>query len=297
MGDKKMKQLKKDYMNTPIPEELDFMIEKTLKKRRMKMKKEKNIRRMKISAASVAAALAITVLGVNTSPSIAETLGDMPIIGNVVKVLTFREYKIDEDGYHGDITTPVIEGLVDEELQESLNQKYLEENKELYEEFIQEVEELKKDGGGHLGVDSGYIVKTDTDEILSIGRYTVNTVGSSSTVFKYDTISKKNNILITLASLFKDDSYIESISENIKKQMIEENKADEDKIYWIEGIEEDIEGFEEISVNQSFYINEDNKLVISFDKYEVAPGYMGVVEFIIPIEVLSDVLVSNEYIK
>lgn len=32
-------------------------------------------------------------------------------------------------------------------------------------------------------------------------------------------------------------------------------------------------------------------------KYEVAPGYMGVVEFQIPTEVIKDALVSHEYIK
>jgi uncharacterized protein DUF3298 len=297
MKDKRLKQLKKDYMDTPIPEELDFMIERTLKDRRMKMKKQKNIRRILIPAASIAAAFTITVVGVNTSPSMADSLGNIPIIGNVVKVLTFREYNVDEDGYHGNIVTPEIEGLENEDLQSSLNEKYLEENKKLYDEFMSEVEELKENGGGHLGVDSGYVVKTDTDEILAIGRYTVNTVASSSTEFKYDTISKKDNVLITLPSLFEDDKYVEIISENIKEQMINENKSDESKIYWVEGVEDTIEGFKEISPDQSFYINEDNKLVISFDKYEVAPGYMGVIEFVIPTEILSDVLVSDDYIK
>lgn len=297
MNDKRLKQLKKDYMDTPIPEELDFMIERTLKDRRMKMKKQKNIRRILIPAASIAAAFTITVVGVNTSPSMADSLGNIPIIGNVVKVLTFREYNVDEDGYHGNIVTPEIEGLENEDLQSSLNEKYLEENKKLYDEFMSEVEELKENGGGHLGVDSGYVVKTDTDEILAIGRYTVNTVASSSTEFKYDTISKKDNVLITLPSLFEDDKYVEIISENIKEQMINENKSDESKIYWVEGVEDTIEGFKEISPDQSFYINEDNKLVISFDKYEVAPGYMGVIEFVIPTEILSDVLVSDDYIE
>ncbi|HCM13126.1 MAG TPA: anti-sigma factor, partial [Lachnospiraceae bacterium] len=60
------------------------------------------------------------------------------------------------------------------------NEKYLEEGKSLYEGFNADMEELKKNGGGHLGIDSGYEVKTDTDRILSIGRYTVNTVASSS---------------------------------------------------------------------------------------------------------------------
>ena len=48
--------------------------------------------------------------------------------------------------------------------------------------------------------------------------------------------------------------------------------------------------------NQNFYITQQGKLVIVFDKYEVAPGSMGIVDFGIPITLLADVLVSNEYI-
>ena len=76
--------------------------------------------------------------------------------------------------------------------------------------------------------------------------------------------------------------------------MIERNKEDENNIYWVEGIqEENIDLFEKIAENQNFYISEEGKLVISFDKYEVAPGYMGVIEFTIPTETLSDILVSD----
>jgi Golgi nucleoside diphosphatase len=116
---------------------------------------------------------------------------------------------------------------------------------------------------------------------------------------KYDIIDKKNEVLITLPSLFKDDSYVDAISENIKKQMVEQNKADSNKFYWVEGIEQNstIELFDKISEEQNSYINPEGKLVISFDKYEVAPGYMGIVEFVIPTDVISDILVSNEYIK
>ncbi len=81
--------------------------------------------------------------------------------------------------------------------------------------------------------------------------------------------------------------------------MIKRHKEDENMIYWVSGVEDEdlIELFEKISKDQNFYINNDGKLVICFDKYEVAPGYMGVQEFIIPTEVISNVLVSNEYIK
>ena len=79
--------------------------------------------------------------------------------------------------------------------------------------------------------------------------------------------------------------------------MVEQHNEDENKFYWVEGIEnESTELFEKISINQSFYISSNGKLIISFDKYEVAPGYMGVVEFEIPTEILENILVSSEYI-
>jgi hypothetical protein len=165
--------------------------------------------------------------------------------------------------------------------------------------FLADMGDMKEKGGGHLGVDSGYVIKTDTDRILSVGRYVVNTIASSSTTFKYDTIDKKNEVLITLPSLFKDDSYVDIISENIKEQMIKRHEADDMMFYWVEGVEEEglVDLFEKISKEQSFYINSEGKLVISFDKYEVAPGYMGIQEFVIPTEVISEILVSDEYIK
>lgn len=294
-----LEKLKEDYLDIPIPNELDFVVRKAFKQGRIKMIRKNNIKKTAISAASIAVLAVGITAGVNTNPVFAENLSKLPVVGEIVKVLKFKEFNMDEDGYHADIEVPKIEGLENMELENSLNEKYLQENNELYNQFMKEIEELKKAGGGHLGVDSGYVVKTDNDEILSVGRYVVNTVGSSSTVFKYDTIDKKNEILITLPSLFSDNSYVEIISDNIKQQMIENNKLDENKTYWVEGIEGagDFGLFEAISETQNFYINEDAKLVISFDKYEVAPGYMGVLEFVIPTEILSDILVSDYYIK
>lgn len=296
MDNKKLEQLRQEYMDVQIPEELDFIVKRSIKQGRKNMKRKNNIKKIKIASASIAASVVLITAGVNTSPVLAQNLSNLPIVGGFIKVLTFREYKVDENNYNADIKIPEIQGLENKELENSLNEKYLSESKELYSQFMEDMKDLEKAGGGHLGVDSGYIVKTDTDKILSIGRYTVNTVGSSSTTFKYDTIDKENQILITLPSLFKDDTYVDIISDNIKNQMEEQMKSDESKVYWIE--EEDFaEPFEKISNEQSFYINPEGKLVISFDKYEVAPGYMGTPEFVIPTDVVSEVLVGNEYIK
>jgi hypothetical protein len=291
--DKNLERLKSKYMDIEIPSDLDDVVNKALNRPRKKNRTPIKI----LIGLGAAAALLMVVL--NTNPVLAKSLSDVPVIGNVMNVMTFVEYKVDDEKHHATIKVPSISNLKDKDLEKSLNEKYLKENKQLYQEFMQEVESLKKQGDGHIGVESGYVVKTDNEKILTIGRYVVNTVGSSSTTFKYDTIDKKKQVVVTLPILFKNQHYIETISENIKDQMKQQMKEDKTKVYWIldAGMENPIDPFEKITANHNFYINQDNKLVISFDKYEVAPGYMGVVEFIIPTELLSNDLVGSEYIK
>jgi len=107
---------------------------------------------------------------------------------------------------------------------------------------------------------------------------------------------------LSLPMLFKDDRYINIISENIKEQMRAQMKADEEQFYWVSTgdpiKDEDLfYQFESITKDQDFYINDKYQLVISFNKYDVAPGYMGNVEFVIPTDVIADVLVSRTYIR
>ncbi|MBZ9685207.1 DUF3298 and DUF4163 domain-containing protein [Clostridium estertheticum] len=300
MKNKNIKELKKEYMEVPIPDELDFLVKKALKDSGAYKKKGNwATKGLGIAAAAVILAVGITTVGVNTNQAFASTLSKVPILGSLIKVVTFREYNVNENTYKADIKVPSVKGLDNNKaLENSLNEKYVTENKKLYEAFMADMEKLKKNEGGHLGIKSGYEVKTDTDNILSIKRYSASTVNSYSST-KYDTIDKKNQVLITLPSLFKDDSYVKIISDNIKKQMIQQNNADSSKHFWVEGIEKNpnLCVFKEISKEQNFYINSENKLVICFDKYEVAPGAMGSPEFVIATDIISNVLVGNEYIK
>lgn len=288
--DDKLKNMKKKYEDVPIPKELDEVIENSLKRKPKK--------RNKVSwlLGSVAAASMIFVGGINASPTMAKSLAQIPVLAAVVEVLTFTEYEMKDGNYEANIKVPQITGDSDEI--QALNAQFEEEGKALYEEFTKEINYMD---GGHLGVDSGYIVETDTDQLLSMGRYVVNTVASSSTVMQYTTIDKEKQIALTLPGLFKDESYVPVISEYIKQQMRDEMVATNgESTYWVGGtdmVEEDlIDLFETISNEQNFYITEQGKLVIAFDKYEVAPGYMGLVKFEIPTELIQELLVSDVYI-
>ncbi|TMV43311.1 DUF3298 and DUF4163 domain-containing protein [Paenibacillus mesophilus] len=293
--DNQFERLKRQYKDIPIPDQLDFIVNQSIKQA-VKSRKRKSASRRRLTG--IAAAVVIFVAGINTNPNFAKAMSEVPVIGQLVKVLTIKEFKVEEPTAKATLQVPAITILDNKSLETALNDKYMEEAKKLYQDFTTEMDRLKQNGGGQLGVNSGYTVKTDNDQILAIGRYVVNTVNSSSTTFQYDTIDKKNQLLITLPSLFKDDRYISIISENIKVQMKQQMKDDPKKAYWVEGVPNQTNTyFKAIAQNQNFYINNDGKLVISFNKYDVAPGYMGVVEFVIPTGTLADVLVSHAYLK
>ena len=64
--------------------------------------------------------------------------------------------------------------------------------------------------------------------------------------------------------------------------------ADEMVHYWLNDEIEDL-NFKAITDDTSFYLNERGNVVIGFNEGDVAPMYMGCVEFEIPSEILSGI--------
>ncbi|MGM0862012.1 MAG: DUF3298 domain-containing protein [Bacillota bacterium] len=284
--DKRLEKLREEYENVPIPKELDSIIERAFQQK----PKKKKIFLWPTSAVVAAAILFIAT--VNMNPDAAHAMSKIPVIGKIVKVVTFNEFKEERNQSSIDVKTPALSGLTNKSLEENINKKYVKESKELYQEFANSASKNKQ---GHLDIYSNYETVTDTPDLLSVRRDIQKTEASGYTQSRYINIDKKNEILITLKSLFKDDRYIKVISQNIKEQMQKQMKADSNKIYWL--TDEDMDPFKSIDPDQTFYITKDHKLVISFDEYEVAPGYMGVNEFKIPTKVISKLLVGDRYIQ
>ncbi|WP_335872268.1 RsiV family protein [Bacillus sp. 2205SS5-2] len=282
--DKKLEHLKQQYLETPIPDELEFIVKNAFKQKI----NHKSMKNQWLIGAGVAVIIFISLL--NTSATIARAMSGLPVVDDIIKILIFREYEYEDDHHQAIIKVPTIRDLAEPSLEEALNKKYLAEGKLLYEELI---DSIGQDDLNLATIESDVDVKTDNEKILSLARIVTRTLqsGSSKTEVKFDTIDKKNKIVITLPMLFKNDQYIDVISENIKKQMEEDTQ----NTYFIEFGDEDA-GKAVRNLNQ-FYINTEGKLVIVFNKYEVAPGYMGLVEFVIPTNVISELLESNEYIQ
>ena len=123
-------------------------------------------------------------------------------------------------------------------------------------------------------------VLTDDEKWFSLDLVLYQGAGSGYEQHRHYTIDKKTGKRAELSEFFGED-YVNKISEQIKTQMRQRMAEDENLTYWIDN--EDIPewNFEAIAENQDFYVNKDGKVVICFNEYEVAPGYMGCVEFIV----------------
>lgn len=269
---KNIKDLKKEYMDIKIPENLDDVVKESIKKVDRKSIVNKKI----IGSAAV---LAI-VFGINISPAFADVVSDIPIVGNIVKLVTVKNYTLKKNNVEADIKVPAIEGLENKQLEENLNEEFIKNGKKIYEELIEEFPSINNQ---MKYVGSDYKIKADNDSFLSIEIIKEEIQASSYTTKKHYTIDKNKQIVLTLPMLFEGDNYIEEISNDIKAQMIENMKKDSNLTYFLEADENEevIDSFDKIKENQDFYINNDGNLVICFNQYEVAPGYMGTLEFII----------------
>jgi len=103
---------------------------------------------------------------------------------------------------------------------------------------------------------------------------------TTNTYYNIDTIKSK---LLEIKDLFKPSSdYKTVLNLEINKQ-IKERQLQGETFF------NDEWGFKGIKDNQSFYIEQDGNLVIVFGLYEIAPYSSGIIEFLIPKEVIQSI--------
>lgn len=288
------------------------MSQKQLGELRAKMKEadrmnNKERRNAKFIRLVVAAAVLIGVFMIlpNTSAAVANAMEQIPVIGQLVKVVTFRDYEYETDRNMADIKVPEIKPdiqtengqIEDGQLNNSDVLENLEHTTEEINAEIQEItDKLIEEFEANLEYEEGYqdIVVTSevlstTDDYFTLKLICYQGAGSGYEWNYYYTIDLNTGERLKLKDLFKEGAdYITPISENIKKQMQEQMDQDENVYYWLN--DEIVEwNFKSITDETSFYLNEKDNVVIGFNEGDVAPMYMGTVEFEIPADVLNDI--------
>lgn len=277
-----------------------------------KNNKGKYVRAGKIAAWAAAAAVAAFVIIPNTSAKAAYAMEQIPILGNVIKAVTIREYNYESERFEADIKEVELQkeeikpqgGLpeageaVSDNRQEEIEQKtdesiaiINESVEDMTNRLIAEFEEQVALGESYGGVYMDHEVMSNTDTWFTLKLDVAQVAGSGAQWQYYYHIDKTTGEIATLKDLFIEGAdYITPISENIIKQMRERMAADDSLYYWVDDEEVPEWNFKEIKEEQNFYLNEQGQIVVCFDEYEVAPGYMGLVEFTIEEEAVAEIL-------
>ena len=215
-------------------------------------------------------------------PVISNAMGRLPIIGAISRVVTFRTFENSSGDFEAKVEVPKIQGETGEDI--SANQEI-----EAYAEgLIRQYEEdlAAASGEGNYSMNSSYDVVYDGERYLCIRLRTTLVMAGATENVKVFTVDKESGRTVGLGELC-DEALLQKISQNIKEQMEAQMAADDKVSYFLHS---DVEewNFKELTGDESFYFAQDGSLVICFDEYEVAPGYMGAVEFTIPREITGD---------
>lgn len=291
---KRMEKAKQKYEDIPIPNELSerimLEVEKAEKKyNRESTKKGRDLFMKKgITAvmATAAAAIILFTVGVNTNEAFAKEISDIPVLGTIAKVLTFRSYETQTEDLKISVDIPSIE-LISEELngvEKDVNEEIYEFCTQYADEAMKRAEEYKKaflDTGGteeewaahNISIKVWYEVKSQTDEYLSLvimGADNGHGGNSENREARYYNFDMKAGKWITLKDILGDD-YMPSTEQNIRAQ-IKQREEETGMDYF----DEEWKGLDE---NTKFYVNDIGNPVIVFERYEIAPGALGRQEF------------------
>lgn len=296
MKNKRLENMRNDYRHIPVPDSLKVRVCAAIseaEKEEKQMEKPKILHYAGRIAGGAAAALIIITVLTNANASVAHAMTKIPVIGAIAEIVTFREYRNAENNMAADIKIPEVSvkdesGDVLEENTAKINKSIEEYTDEIIRRYESDVEAAG--GEGNMDVELDYSVITDSERLFSIRFDQLIVMASGTQTVKIYHIDKTTGEMIDLSGIFRDGvDFARPISDNIKEQMKAQMEADEMVTYWLDSDTPEWD-FETVTSDTTFYINENGKLVIVFDEYEVAPGYMGSVEFEIPTEIIADIV-------
>lgn len=291
---KPIEDAKKKYAEIEIPKELNEIV---LNQTQSKPGKGVFPMRKYYLAAIPAAAVIIFTAGLNTSESFASVMKDIPVLGSVAKVLTIRSYQEKDAEKELNVKVPKVEVVTPQAADttsqsEEVEQMVIDVNAEIdeavaeyvkgAEERIQEYKQAYLETGGteeeftekNIKVSVDYEIKCQNENYLSFVLTGEESWCGAYAVYYYYNLDMKNGQKLTLKDLL-GENYVEIANGQILAQMEKRMEENEDYTYF----DENMGGFTTVTEDNKFYINEAGNPVIVFEKYEVAPGFMGQQEF------------------
>ncbi len=274
-----------------------------------KMHKKKMIRFRIIATAAAAVLLVILP---NTGAEVAYAMGSLPVVGKLFQAVTFRDYQYESERFEANVEVPQIIVKDVEKRGEGENEKREAENVEeenrngdvqqtveeinfdieqVTNQLIEEFQESAELGESYGTLEIHHETVTDNENYFTLKLSMYRGAGSGYESYKFYTVDKRTGKQIQIGDLFQEGSnYNEILSEDIKEQMRAQMAEDEGQVYWVDYEEVPEWNWERLKDDQNFYFDAEGNIVIVFDEYEVAPGYMGAREFTVERSVYENIL-------
>lgn len=267
-------ELRDIYMQTELPEELPGVVEAALRRGERRAKAQRRVWRI---ASPLAAAFAVFMLMLNTVPTFASAMYEVPVLGKVCRVLTVRSYHYEDETKNVDIEVPAIDvELGDADWAESVNrliESTIEYEVAQSEQRAEEYYDAFISTGGNpeeyqpIGIQVDYEVYYASESVLSFAVIKTETLASA-----YETFHYYNYDLDTGKELKAEDIAGEDWRERAKAALTE-MMADpaEGAAYW----ELDDEALEAAIDAAQLRLSSTGEPVLVFQKYSIGPGSMG----------------------
>ena len=286
-----LRRMKESYDAIPLPPELEERVRAAIAEgKRRSAWRERARRGVTRLCGTVAAAAASLVILVNVSPTAAGAMGSIPVLGPITQVLTFRTYVQSEGNATAHIQVPQVP-----EGGQTINKAIQEYTDTIIAEYQRDAAELMAYDGpeaesAHYDLDLSYTVVTDNDVLFALRFDKTLIMASGAQWVKIYNVDKNTGEILSLGDLFRpESSYLDVLTQSIRRQMQQQMEEDgSDVCYWMDSEYPQLD-FTRLREEANFYINGGGELVIVFDEGEVAPMYMGLVEFTIPAEELRDI--------
>lgn len=283
----KLKKACQIYESLKIPKQLEYVVDYTFKK-------DKKIKRKLIFTKTIltitCSACCLFFIMVNTNMSFANAVSNIPIVRKIAEIFTIRDYKEDNKSELINAKIPALRNTGNTDLEKRINAEIMhkvdtlihdiKERAAQYQNILEEANYVES-AIERIEVEIDYEIKSNTKERVSFVLSKSEYFGSIYTETYYYNIDLSTGKDITLKDILGED-YINIINLQIKKQIQERIQNDKNAIFFSEEDDpylEDGSSFKSISDKQEFYINEEGNVVIVFQKYTIAPGYMGILEF------------------
>lgn len=288
----RLEKMKENYNQIPIPKELNVRIQQEIQKSQKQWEeKRKASQRQRFQKvvrsveATAAAACILFTAALNTSPVFAKEAAQLPVIGGLARVLTFRSYETEKNDIAVSVEIPTIEMIAADTkiTADNINQEILALCSQYADDAVLRAEEYRTaflETGGtpeewaqhNIKITVDYEIKQQNSDYLSVVIRGTESWTNAYSETNYYNLDVNSGELVTLEDILGSD-YMELANAQIREQIAERQKAGELFFTAEEG------GFTGISENTKFYINEKNRPVIVFERYEIAPGASGDIEF------------------